>query len=461
MILIGFTMTMGLFALIGAISARRAQGEVSDYLVAGRSTPAWIAGLSAVASNNSGFMFIGAVGLTYRCGLSAIWLFFAWVLGDYLSWLLVHRKLRERSERQGDVSVTGFLAHDGEQRQRSLQVWLGALTVLFLTLYAAAQLKAGSKALSVNLEWSPMTGVFIGAALVAAYSFAGGIRASMWTDVAQASVMILAMSALVWTCHVHVTPLNALMSRLGEIDQSLLAWSPPEATLGVAPYALGWFLAGFGGVGQPHMIIRAMAVESPQGITTMRRVYFSWYLIFSALTMLVGLFARVHFESAQRAFDAELALPLLAEAHLSPLWVGLILAGIFAASMSTADSQVLASSASLTQDVAQGYEQSYLASKIATLSVIICALIVALIGPDSVFELVTLAWGLMMTCLAPLMIARVSQWPISQRHYLIAIALGIVAMLTWKYVLGLGDATYEGAIGFLVSMPIIAIARPR
>jgi Na+/proline symporter len=459
MVLAGFTFTMLGFALIGLASSRAAQAQVSDYLVAGRATPPWIAGLSAVASNNSGFMFIGAVGLTYRCGLAAFWLFFAWIAGDYLSWLLVHRKLRERSEAQDNNSVTGFLAHDGTSHQRALQLLLGCLTVVFLTLYAAAQLKAGSKAIESTLQWSPTSGMIMGAVMVAAYSFAGGIRASMWTDVAQAMVMIIAMSALVWVCHQRVAPLSELTQHLGAIDPDLLKWSPAEATLGLWPYAMGWFIAGFGGIGQPHMIIRAMTVSSPQGVTQMRRIYFTWYILFSVLTMLVGLFARVYFERASHLkFDEEVALPLLADAHLAPLWVGLILAGVFAASMSTADSQVLASSASLTQDIMTHKRESYLASKVATLSVVACALVVALLGPSSVFELVTLAWGLMMTCLAPLMIARVMEWHVSFQHYLVVISLGLAAMLTWKYQLGLGNALYEGAVGFLVTMPLLALS---
>ena len=129
--------------------------------------------------------------------------------------------------------------------------------------------------------------------------------------------------------------------------------------------------------------------------------------------------------------------------------------------MSTADSQVLASSASLTQDIMTKQRSSYLASKLATLAVVVCALAVALVGPSSVFELVTLAWGLMMTCLAPLMIARVMDWNISFKNYLVIITVGLIVMLTWKYRFGLGDAMYEGAIGFLVTMPLIALTSYR
>lgn len=459
---VGFVLTMVVFVVIGTASTRVARAEVSDYLVAGRAVSPWVAGLSAVASNNSGFMFIGAIGFTYHYGLAAFWLFFAWLAGDYASWFLVHRQLRARSEAQDNDSVTGFLAHDGTTTDRGLQLVLGALTVVFLTLYAAAQLKAGGKALESTLGWAPQSGVAIGAVMVAVYSFAGGIRASLWTDVAQAMVMVCAMLGLTAVCHAEVAPLAGLVDALAALDPALVQWTPADARLGLLPYALGWFLAGFGGVGQPHMIVRAMTVSSPEAVTTMRRVYFSWYLVFSALTMLVGLYARVHFSSTgAAAFDKETALPLLATAHLAPFWVGMILAALFAASMSTADSQVLASSASLTQDIAPRHRESYLAAKVATLSVVAVATGVALVGPDSVFTLVTLAWGLMMTAFAPLMIARVRGWRLSTPWALGAAALGLGAMLLWRDLWGLGDAMYEGAVGFLVSMPLVALGARR
>ena len=462
MLMFGFVGMMVIFTMIGVASTRVSRSEVSDYLVAGRSVSPWVAGLSAVASNNSGFMFIGAIGFTYHYGLAAFWLFFAWLFGDYCSWLIVHRKLRARSEQQKNDSVTGFLAHNGQSKNKELQIVLGALTVIFLTLYAAAQLKAGGKALHSTLDWSPEFGIYLGSIMVAIYSFAGGIRASLWTDVAQALVMIVAMGALTLVCHLEVVSLPNIYTSLEMIDPQLIAWTPHDASLGLFAYALGWFLAGFGGIGQPHMIIRAMTIKTVDGISTMRRVYFSWYIVFSIFTMLVGLYARLYFETLDSVnFDKEIALPMLAGAHLSQFWVGLILAALFAATMSTADSQVLASSASLTQDILPKYQQNYFASKVATLSVVILAMLVALYGPNSVFVLVTLAWGLMMTTFAPLMIARVLDWQISAGKALTATGFGLFAMLSWRYGLNFGDAMYEGAIGFIISMALTFTLKDR
>jgi len=459
MILVGFTLALLLFFAVGMASMRHAKKEVGDYLVAGRSVSPAAAGLSAVASNNSGFMFIGAIGFTYAYGLSAFWLFFAWIAGDYVSWLLVHRNLRKMSEARGSNSVAGFLAHDGKDSNRGLQLVLGVLTLVFLTLYAAAQLKAGGKALQAMLDWPSVSGVYIGAGLVLAYSFAGGIRASIWTDIAQSIVMILAMALLVVVCHSTIAPLSEITTQLEAIDPNLLSLTPVDASLGLLPYALGWFIAGIGGVGQPHIIVRAMAVESADAIPVMRRTYFSWYIVFSMFTMLVGLYSRIHLNGVD--FDAEIALPLLAGELLAPILVGVILAAMFAATISTADSQVLACSASVTQDIAPTHRDNHSSAKMATVGVVLAAMGVALVGPDSVFILVTVAWGLMTTCFAPLMIARCLGWTVEARAGITACVVGTMAMLGWSYGLGLGDAVYDGAIGFIVSMGIVTLASRR
>jgi len=459
MILIGFTLAMLLFFGVGMASMRHAKKDVGDYLIADRSVSPAAAGLSAVASNNSGFMFIGAIGFTYAYGLAAVWLFFAWIAGDYVSWLLVHRNLRTMSEAQGSNSVAGFLAHDGKQSNRGLQLVLGVLTLIFLTLYAAAQLKAGGKALQTVLDWPSVSGVYMGAILVLAYSFAGGIRASIWTDVAQSIVMIGAMALIAVVCHTEVAPIHQITAELEAIDPNLLSLTPVDASLGLLPYVLGWFVAGLGGVGQPHIIVRAMAVDSADGIPRMRRTYFSWYIAFSVFTMLVGLYSRIHLNGVD--FDAETALPILAGDHLSPLLVGVILASMFAATISTADSQVLACSASVTQDISPTHRENHMAAKLATVCVVLVAMGVALVGPDSVFLLVTVAWGLMTTCFAPLMIARCLSWTVDSRAAIAACIVGTSAMLGWTHVLGLGDAVYDGAVGFIVSMAIVFITSKR
>lgn len=214
MLLIGFALSVFLFLGIGIASSMYAKNEVDDYLIAGRSVSPIAAGLSAVASNNSGFMFIGAIGFTYAYGLAAFWLFFAWILGDYISWHMVHRELRIKTEVEGCSSLVSFLAQAQDENHRVLQSILGVLTLVFLTLYAAAQFKAGGKALESTLQWQANSGIYIGMIMVAIYSFAGGIRASIWTDVAQSIVMIIAMFCLIVVSHYHIASLGELLGKL-------------------------------------------------------------------------------------------------------------------------------------------------------------------------------------------------------------------------------------------------------
>ena len=458
MIIVSFLCTMLVFLGIGLLSMRQSKKDVCDYLLAGRNISAPAAGLSAVASNNSGFMFIGAIGFTYTYGLSAFWLLFAWILGDYCSWFFVHQRLRERSEKLESQSVSGFLSHNGASSHRTVQLFLGVLTVVFLTLYAAAQLKAGGKALEGILGWDGTTGIFLGMIMVALYSFAGGIRASIWTDVAQSIVMLLAMGVLVVTCHLSVLPLSEIVDSLERIDPTLISWTPFDASLGLFPYALGWFFAGFGGIGQPHIIIRAMTVDHPNHIPMMRRVYFGWYVVFSLCTFVVGLYSRIYFEANTAfIFDKETALPVMSVELLPPVLVGVILASMFAATISTADSQVLASGSSITQDIFPSSSKNYLHSKITTVVIVVVAGMVALIGPSSVFLLVTVAWGLMMTCFAPIMLLRVFHRDIEWKRLILSCVLGTGAMLSWKYILTLGDSVFDGTIGFIVTLILVGV----
>ncbi len=155
---------------------------------------------------------------------------------------------------------------------------------------------------------------------------------------------------------------------------------------------VGWIVAGVGVVGQPHVMVRAMAIDAAEHIPTARRVYLVWYSLFSATCITVGLLARVVLPYSPTR-DPELALPLLASELLPPLLVGLVLAGLFAATMSTADSQILSCSAALSQDLFPRWRDSYWIAKAGTLAVTLLVLIIALAGSASVFALVVLAWS--------------------------------------------------------------------
>ena len=182
--------------LAGAASVIGKKATTEDYLLASRSVAPWLTALSTVATNNSGFMFIGMIAASYRLGIETVWMMVGWIIGDAIAWWRLYPRLRARSGAAGTITVTAILATGPEGPRRSLVVAASALTFVFLGLYAAAQLKAGSTALHALFDWHPATGVWIGAVIVILYSFAGGIRADIWTDAAQSAVMLVSIALI-------------------------------------------------------------------------------------------------------------------------------------------------------------------------------------------------------------------------------------------------------------------------
>ncbi len=155
-----------IFVIIGVSSTLKSKKSNSDYLLAGHDIPPWLAALSAVATNNSGYMFIGLIGFTYTTGLQSIWIMFGWIFGDLIMARFVHRKLRETTESRKLLSFGGVLSRWHGTDFRKLRLLVGLITVTFLGIYAAAQFKAGSKALHVLFGWDYSSGAIIGAVIV-------------------------------------------------------------------------------------------------------------------------------------------------------------------------------------------------------------------------------------------------------------------------------------------------------
>ncbi|MCB9601800.1 MAG: sodium/proline symporter [Sandaracinus sp.] len=442
-----FVVTLLAFTVLGVASAWRRTDTPRDYLVADRKVPAWLAALSAVATNNSGFMFVGLIGFTYAYGVQAVWLQLGWVVGDFLCWVRFHRRVRERS---GDLDANGvptLLATD--ERGRRDPVIAGAaalLTFFFLAGYAAAQLKAGSTALHALFGWDARVGAILGAVVVVLYSFSGGLRASIWTDAAQSFVMLFAMIALLIAATSRL-PLGELFGALRAEDPALVQWMPSEGlAFGFPLYLLGFVFGGLGVLGQPHILVRTMSLDDPANVPKARLIYFAWFVPFSIAAVVVGLYARVvPLELVSEGANVpigELAMPALASVLLPDVLVGLALAGLFAATISTADSQLLSCSAAVTQDLVPRWRDSYLAGKLATLTVGAFALMLALRADEGVFALVLMAWSALGASLGPLLVLRLAGRPVARPTALAMMAAGVFTVFAWSE-LGLSGAVFE------------------
>jgi len=450
------------FTLIGVSSVWISRGTRHDYYLADSSVKPWLVGLSAVATNNSGYMFIGVIGYTYTTGFSAFWLMFGWIAGDFLGSLFVHRRLRAATARTGEASYAGVLANWYGAPNDRLQRVIGAVSLLFLLAYASAQLVAGSKALHVLFGWPQPTGAILGAVLVTIYCFAGGIRASIWTDAAQSIVMIIAMSVLFYVATNSMGGFTEALSDMGEIP-GFTDWFPDDLLIpgaaGMALFILGWMFAGLSVIGQPHVMVRFMALDSSGHMRRARIWYYLWFTAFYFLATCVGLLSRIYLgESA--TFDAELALPTMAMDLLPPAAVGLILAGIFAATMSTADSLVLSCSAAITHDLLPQRVERTLLIKATTVVITAAALGLAMLNSQSVFSLVILAWSALASAFAPLLIALCLDWKPSQRLSLLALSAGLFAALLWRW-LGWEQHIYEGLPGIVCGLIVLRLGSRR
>ncbi|MEZ4334801.1 MAG: sodium/proline symporter [Myxococcota bacterium] len=456
MTLWAFVALMVAFLAIGIASVKRSAGTVDDYYVASRSVGPALAGLSAVATNNSGYMFIGVIGFTYVNGLSAIWLMIGWILGDFLASLVIHGRLRESEDVSHEPSYVGALSR--WQPGIDLVVWrrlAAALALVFLGVYAAAQIKAGSKALHGVLGWDPALGAVLVAVIVLAYSTAGGIRASIWTDAAQSFVMLGAMGALCLTAVETRGGFEAVIDQMHAIP-GFLDWMPKALLVpggfGLFLFVLGWLFAGVSVIGQPHVMIRFMALDDVSHLRAARVWYYGYFILFYALATAVGMIARLELPELG-ALDPELALPTMSVALLHPAMVGVVLAGIFAATMSTADSLVLACSAALTNDLPARPRNRPWQAKAATAGITAFALLVALSGHRSVFELVVLSWSTLACAFAPLLILNVMGRRIGEPTAIAMLVGGVAVALGWRYV-GWHDAVYEGLPGIVIGTAI-------
>lgn len=452
-VILSFSVFLLSFILVGLYSATRKKSTTEDYLLASRDVGPWLTALSAAATNNSGYMFIGLIGWTYSVGISAMWLMVGWISGDYLAWWFIHRRVRIRSQQQGSLTIPSFLG-DG---LGGSGVWVvrsaAVITLVFLGIYAAAQLKAGSKALQVLFGWNIAAGILLGAIIVLLYCLFGGIRASIWTDALQAVLMLGSMTLMIVLAIQRTGGFGGLWSGLAAMDPALIDPMPENLRFGFATYLLGWIAAGLGVIGQPHVMVRAMAIDSPDHIARARTIYVIWYVAFSAVCITCGLAARLLLEPGQ-GFEPELALPLLSTDLLPPILIGFVLAGLFSATMSTADSQILSCSVALTQDLFPRWRGSYWIAKAGTVVVTVIVTAIALSGPATVFSLVVLAWSALASGLGPLLVVRAFGWPVDARTGLSMMLGGLACMLIWRFGFDLSYSLYEvlpGMAGGFVS----------
>ncbi len=280
-----------------------------------------------MATTQSGFLFAGVVGFSYKLVLASIWCIVSATVGQHISWWLVGKRLRKISAQRDAETFSSFLA---AKSGRAIAALSGIITIAFLGAYAAAQLVAGSKALNAIFGWNYYFGIVLGAFIVIIYCFSGGIRASIWTDAAQGILMVGSLLLLSVVAVASCGGVMELSRKLGVIDPALVSLNPPNLAWGVLPFAIGWLVSGLGVVGQPHIMVRAMAIDSEDNMDLANNVRSICFLVNSLTATTIGLTGRVLMPELMSGGGPELTLPYLALELLPVGLVGVMLAGLFA-----------------------------------------------------------------------------------------------------------------------------------
>ena len=454
MILLSFLLFMCFFAGVGLASMRVKEDTTDDYLVAGRGMHPGLAALSAVSTWNSGYMFIGFIGFIYLQGYSAIWIAVVSTIGQLVAWIWLYKYIQKEGEERGIRSLTSLVSSTTGSPEAKVAA---VLSVLFLSIYAAAQLTAGGVALETMLNWTPTRGILIGFVLVVAYCYAGGIRASIWTDAAQSSVMIVGSTILCLVAVKNSGGLSGLHEQLAAVDDSMVSLFPSGLRFGAALWIAAFFLGGLGVAGQPQVVSRVMTLKDDAARKQAMVWFFVWQTPFIVLMFIIGLACRVLLPELGPD-GAETGLPFLAMKQLSPFLRGVILASIFAATMSTADSQVLACTAAITDDVRPEWSQDHKTTKKVTLAMAVLATVISLTGQqfpgfgDSVFSLVVLAVYGLGAIFVPMILVRMMGYEPDTTHSILMMMAGFFGVIGWL-ILGFG-----GEDGIFPSVPGVGAA---
>jgi sodium/proline symporter len=304
----------------------------------------------------------------------------------------------------------------------------------------------------VVMNWEFYYGVITGGLIVLVYSITSGIRASIWTDAAQSIIMFVSMGALVIFSIIELGGVKQALFQLSEIDGFMSPFQSDQTDSIVFNIfsSLSWIVAGMFVVGQPHIMIRFFAVKNNSDLVQSRAFYYSSYILFYGLAFAVGMLSRLILDQ-NIGFDPELALPMMAQVLFNPFMVGLIISGIFAATMSTADSLIINCSGNISQDILGLTKFSKTKITSITLTIALTAIIIALINSGSVFSIVVFSWTILGFLLTPLLIMISLNKSISTKDFVISALLSTTVFYVVNQYTSF-DGLYLGIFPFFVSL---------
>ena len=451
-----------------------------DYFLGGKSMGPWVTAMSAQASDMSAWLLMGLPGSILAFGLGQAWIGIGLALGTALNWILMAKRLRRFSEAAGDsITVPQYLTNRFAAKSRALQISCAVVFLLCFTVYVASAFVAGTSVFTALFpqmkEWLAM---IIFAFILIVYTFLGGYKAVCWTDFVQGILMLVAVLAVpIITFFVMDLDFgslgNAVVTAEGDeaVFSGLFSASWKEIASGLA-WGLGYF-------GMPHILVRFMSIKKPSMVKKSATVAIVWVVLALVAVTFIAVFGRALPLGRElvAAGNQKMIFVVLARTVFPPVIVGFLLAAIIAASMSTADSQLLVASSSFTSDIYKpvirkgaSEKETLWVGRAVVLVIAVIAFLIAFIGgkgANAIMALVECAWAGFGSAFGSVMILSVFWRRFTYRGALAGVIAGAVTDIVWLVLFsGVGGVfspvitalgIYELIPGFIVSMAACVI----
>ena len=430
-----------------------------DYMLAGRDIGPFTTALSAGAADMSGWLLMGLPGALYLGGMVELWMAIGLTVGAWLNWKFVAPRLRTYSEVAGNaITIPSFLSNRLHDSRHLMRIAAGIVTLVFFTFYVSSGMVAGGRFFVKSFDMDYHIGMLIVAGSVLLYTLVGGFLAVAWTDTVQGLMMVAALVCVPLFGLIQLGGFGPLLDTIREIDPDTFAlWGASTTVMGVVS-SLAW---GLGYFGQPHIIVRFMALRTPQEAVSGRRIGIGWMLLAclgAAATARVGI-ATYRRDTGQLP-DAETVFIALKQLLFHPLVAGFMIAAILAAIMSTISSQLLVSSSALVEDLYKVFFTSHaknvgiLMGRLAVLAVAVVAAALAWNADSTILGLVAFAWAGFGASFGPVVLLSLYWRRLTTWGALLGMVSGAVVVAIFGSLSGGIFDLYEILPGFVVNLVV-------
>ncbi|MCD6193490.1 MAG: sodium/proline symporter [Candidatus Aminicenantes bacterium] len=459
-----FILTLFLPILIGFLTLRRTKNQ-SDFFIGGRMMDKFVVALSAVSSGRSSWLVLGVSGMAYTLGVGAVWAVVGYITVEMFQFIYIGRKLRQATEAYQSLTLLDYFESRFNDKQQLIRLVGSVIITIFIVAYVAAQFNAGAKSLSTALDVPFLPALLISAFLILVYMVMGGYIAVAYNDVVRAIILIIGLVIFPAYGLAKVGGLSALLQTLAQLNPA-----------SIDPLSLGWgaiigFIGiGLGSPGQPHIVVRYMSINDEDKLRLSAIIGTFWNVVLGWGAVFIGLLGRYFVPSVDKLpnQDPEMIYLVLSSKFFGPLLYGLIIGGIFAAILSTADSQLLVVASTFVRDLYEKIlKKSVVISEKTKLKLSrwvvffsgLLAVILAWVAQDLVFWLVLFAWGGLGAAFGTALIFSL-YWSRTTRAGIVAgMVTGTVVTIVWKLFLKTPTGLYELIPAFaLACLAILAVS---